>query len=177
MSKTFSKSPCRRAERLYRSVDAQTIGLTDWDNDIWWGGLTYRAPRFERWGRHQLAGLFPGQRRLCSGNQIDHISLENGLDGGGLLSSYVDFGRDPAKRSYCATARRDWCQRRSRRGFCAKWRWTGQRCRFRCGRRGTCRPSWCGFRRLQLRFFGKMLGLVVGDALNSAYSKETIQRA
>lgn len=75
--------------------DAQTIGLTDWDNDIAVGGLTYRATRFALGDATSSQDFSQGKGGFALGNQIDHISLENGLDGGGLLSSYVDSGAIP----------------------------------------------------------------------------------
>lgn len=64
--------------------DAQTIGLTDWDNDITVGGLTYRATRFALEDATSSQDFSQGKGGFALGNQIDHISLENGLDGGGL---------------------------------------------------------------------------------------------
>lgn len=75
--------------------DAQTIGLTDWDNDITVGGLTYRATRFALGDATSSQDFSQGKGGFALGNQIDHIALENGLDGGGLLSSYVDSGAIP----------------------------------------------------------------------------------
>ena len=96
MSKTLLKITMPSAPSVsIAPFDAQTIGLTDWDNDITVGGLTYRATSFALGDATSSQDFSQGKGGFALGNQIDHIALENGLDGGGLLSSYVDSGAIP----------------------------------------------------------------------------------